>query len=117
MRSRIEIVAEVSFQRPSQMPLSEHDHVVEALSANTADQAFREWILPWTECCSEDLLDAHSLNSVSVVATIHSVTVPYQIPRCGVLRKGFDDLLCRAFCRGMVGDVEMQHTATFMRND
>jgi hypothetical protein len=48
MRSRIEVVPEVSFQDPSQMPLSKYDHVIEALSANAPNQPFRERILPWT---------------------------------------------------------------------
>src|SRR2546428_4504811 len=99
------------------MPLSEHDHVIEAFSANTSNEPFREWILPWTACCGEHLLNAHSLNSVSEIATIHSVTVPYQIPAGRVLRKGFDDLLCCPFCGGMFSSVEMQHAAPFMRND
>ena len=117
MSPRVEIIAEVSFQRPSQMPLSQHDDVIEAFSANASDQPFREWILPGTPRCCEHFLDAHTLNSLSEIATIHSVTVPYQIPRCRVLRKGFDDLLCCPFCGGMFRNVEMQHATPLVRND
>ena len=59
MRSRIEVVPEVSFQDPSQMPFSEYDHVIEALSANAPNQPFRERILPWTFRRCEDLLMAN----------------------------------------------------------
>ena len=44
MTSRIEVVSDVSFQRPSQMPLSKNDHVIETLSANATDEPFRKWI-------------------------------------------------------------------------
>jgi hypothetical protein len=44
MRSRIEVVPEVSFQDPSQMPFSEYDHVIEAFSANAPNQPFRKRI-------------------------------------------------------------------------
>jgi hypothetical protein len=36
MRSRIEIVQEISFQNPFEMPLSEHDDVVRALPTGIA---------------------------------------------------------------------------------
>src|SRR5438128_12391427 len=68
MTSRIEVVADVSFQRPSQMPLSKNDHVIETLSANATDEPFRKWILPWTSCCGEHLVNAHSLNPVPEMA-------------------------------------------------
>ena len=115
MRSRIEVVPEVSFQDPSQMPLSEYDHVIEALSANAPNQPFREWILPWTFRRCEHLLDSHSLNPVSEMATVDSVTVSYQISRHSIFWERFDDLLRRPFCGGMLSNIEMQHAATLVR--
>ena len=70
MGPRIEVVPKVSFQRPSQMPFSEHDHMIQALSANAADETFRERILPRTPCRSEHFLNAHSLNPGSKLATV-----------------------------------------------
>ena len=115
MSPGIEIVPEVSLQRPSQMPLTEHNHVIDALSANASNDPFREWILPGTSCCRQHLLNAHSLNPISELATVDSVTVSYEISRRRVFWERFDDLLCRPFCRGMLGDIEMQHAATLMR--
>ena len=114
MRSRIEVVPEVSFQDPSQMPLSEYDHVIEALSANAPNQPFRKRILPWTSRRCEHLFDSHSLNPVSEMATVDSVTVPYQISRHSIFWERFDDLLRRPFCSGMLSNIEMQHAATIM---
>src|SRR5262245_47177222 len=115
MASRIEVVSNVSFQRPSQMPLSKQDHMIQALSANTSDKAFREWILPRTPGRGEHFLNTHSLNPSSKLATVHSVTVSQQISRRSIFGERLDDLLCRPFCRGMLGHVEMQHAATLMR--
>ena len=97
------------------MPLSEHDHVIEAFSANASDEPFCEWILSGTLWSGEHFLDSHSLNSVSEMTTVDSVTVPYQIPRCSIFWERFDDLLRGPFCRGMLSDIEMQHAATLMR--
>src|SRR2546427_6532938 len=86
MTSRIEVVADVSFQRPSQMPLSKNDHVIETLSANATDEPFRKWILPWTSCCGQHLVNAHSLNSVVFKITKPAMCRP-------LLTLGFDETL------------------------
>ena len=67
MRPGIEVISDVSFQRPSQMPFSEDDHMIQTLSANAADEAFRERILPRTPCCRDHFLNAHSLNPSSKI--------------------------------------------------
>src|SRR6267143_4619305 len=117
MTSRIEVVSDVSFQSPSQVPLPEHDDMVDEFSANTSNEAFREWILSRTSGRGQHLLDSHSLNPVSEMATVHPITVPDQISRCSIFRECFDDLLRRTFCGGMLRHIEMQHAAAIMRKD
>src|SRR5215510_11938299 len=117
MTSRIEVVSDVPFQSPSQVSLSKHDHMVETFSANTSDEALHEWILPRTLGRGKHLLNTHSLNSISKMTTVHSITVPYQISRCSIFRKCFDDLLRRPFGGGMLGDIEMQYAPPLMRKD
>jgi len=97
------------------MPFSEDDHMIQALSANAADEAFRERILPRTPCRREYLYYSHSLNSSSKLATVYSITVSDEISRRRIFREGFNDLLRRPFGRGMLRDIEMQHAATLMR--
>src|SRR5215471_16117679 len=111
----IAIVEEVFFENPFQMPFSEHDHMIQALSANAADEAFRERILPRTPCRREHFSNAHSLNPSSKLATVYSITVSDEISRRRIVREGFNDLLRRPFGRGMLRDIEMQHAATLMR--
>jgi hypothetical protein len=48
MCPRGEVIAEVSLQNPFQMPLAEHDHMIEAFPTNTTNEPFSEWILPRT---------------------------------------------------------------------
>src|ERR1051326_5326081 len=115
MSPTIEIIPEVSFQRPFQMSLSEHDHVIEAFSAYAFNEPFRVWILPRTSCCGQHLVDSHSLNPVPEMATVNSITVSYQILRRTIFWQGFDDLLRRPFCRGMLRHIEMQQAATLVR--
>src|SRR2546427_1636909 len=88
-----------------------------ALSADATDEPFRKWILPWTSCCGEHLVNAHSLNPVPEMATVNSVTVPNQISWHNIFGECFDDLLCGPFCRGMLRHIEMQHTAALMCQD
>jgi hypothetical protein len=76
MRSRIQIVSEVFFEDVSQIGLAEDDHVVETLASDAFDEPLGEWILPWTAGCSEHLLNAHSLNSISEVTAVDGVTIP-----------------------------------------
>src|SRR6266481_2739501 len=117
MCPRGEVIAEVSLQNPFQMPLAEHDHMIEAFPTNTTNEPFSEWILPRTLSRREHLCDAHSLNPVAEMTTIYSVTVSYQVFRRRIVREDFDHLLCRPFCRGMVGNIEMEHAAPLMRED
>src|SRR5262249_27600550 len=96
------------------MPLSKHDHVIEAFSANASNEPFRKWILPRTLRRREHFLNAHSLNSISEMTTVHPITIPYQITRCSIFRERFDDLLCGPFSRRMLRHIEMQHATTFV---
>jgi len=91
--------------------------MIKTLSANTADQAFSEGILPRTPGCGEHFLDPASVYSVSEIITVDSIAVPYQVLRHSIVRERFDDLLGCPFCCGMLRDIEMQHAATLMRHN
>ncbi len=45
MCSAVVVVIEVSSEGPLQVPIMEHDHVVEALPTYRADDSFTIWIL------------------------------------------------------------------------
>ena len=111
MRSGIEIITEVSPENPSEMSLTDDNDVVQALPPNASNQPLSERILPGAAWRGENLLNIHSLNPVLEMAAIDSVSVTNQVTWPGVFRKRFNDLLCRPFCRGMFGDVEVNQSA------
>ena len=89
--------------------------MIQTLSANAADEAFRERILPRTPCRREHFLNGHSLNPNSKLSTVYPVTISDEISRRRIFREGFNDLLRRPFGRRMLRDIEMQHAPTLMR--
>jgi hypothetical protein len=54
------VVLEVPGEDASQVALAQDEDMVETLSADRADQAFREGILPRASRSREDLSDAHT---------------------------------------------------------
>src|SRR5215813_5988325 len=117
MRPRPMVITEVTFQYSPQMPLVDHDHVVQAFSANTSDNPFHIAVLPRTSGRYRNLLDTQSIDPCREIMTIDPITISYQVARHGFCRKRFHDLLsspsgCRVF-----RNIEMQDAATVMRED
>src|SRR5215831_13496308 len=99
------------------MPLVDHDHMVQAFSANTSDNPFCITVLPRTSGRYRNLLDTQSIHSCCEIMTIDPVTISYQVARHGVVGKCFDDLLCRPSSGRVFGNIKMQDTATVMGED
>ena len=59
------------------MPLAEHDHMVEALAAHGADEAFRKWILPGTARRRENFRDAHALDTMAERLAVDLVAIDF----------------------------------------
>ncbi len=93
------------------MGFVEHDDMIEALSTDTADQAFNVRILPWRSWCRDDFFDAQVLNALAEVHAVGAVTISDQEARRSVLRKGFDDLLGRPARSWVSRDVEVDDQA------
>jgi len=74
------------------------------------DQALNERILPGRARRGHDLFGAETLQEATEVCSVHVVSVPQQIRRCGVGWEGFADLLPRPRRCRMVGRVEMDDT-------
>src|ERR1700674_1128358 len=89
------------------MAFAEYDDVVEAVAADTADQAFNVGILPRTPRGTEDLLDAHAPDAAVKRAPINRIPVPQQVLRGAIPREGLDDLLSRPVRGGILGEIEM----------
>src|SRR5215813_8168710 len=65
----------------------------------------------------EHVLNAHSLNSIAEMLTVHPITISYQISRRSIFGEGFHDLLRRPFCGGMLRHIEMHQAPPLMRQN
>src|SRR2546425_154712 len=117
MRSGFLIIAKVTFQNAAQMSVAEHDHVTETLAPDASNESLRERILPRASWSRPYFSNAHSLNSFLEIVAIDSVSITNQITRHLLLRKCFDHLLCRPSRRRMLGDIKVNHSPSFMRQN
>ena len=93
------------------MPFTEHDHLVEALPADGADEPFHVGILPGCARGGEDLADPHPLDSPHELLAVDRVAIPKEILRRGLLGKALDDLPGRPDGRGVVRHVNVEEFA------
>ena len=93
----------------------ENDYVIEAFAADASDDSLRIRILPRASWSRPRFPNTHSLNSVLEVFPIDSISITNQIARCLIIRKRFDDLLCRPSRLRMFGHIKVNDSASFMR--
>src|ERR1700674_634141 len=96
------------------MAFAEYDDAVEAVAADTADQALNVGILPRTPGGTGALLGAHAPDAAVKRGPINRVPVPQQVLRGAIPREGVDDLLSRPVRGGILGDVEMDDPSLVM---
>jgi len=103
----IVVVPKVLGEQSAEMVLAEDDHVVEAFTADGADQPLDVRILPGRSGRGEDLLDAHPFDPAPEVLAVDRVSVAKEESRCFVVGKRLDDLLGRPRRRRVLRDVEV----------
>jgi hypothetical protein len=69
------VVAEVRRQETHQVSGIQHDHVVEHVTADTADDPFTVRILPWTVWRNFHCFDAYVLDALLKMLTVDRVAV------------------------------------------
>src|SRR4030095_3419538 len=57
VRERFVIIAEITFEKSTQMVVIEDDHMVQTFATNASDQSLHVAILPRTSWCNANLLD------------------------------------------------------------
>src|SRR5712691_4752913 len=107
MCTRPMIVDAVTGQDSPQVPLPEHDHMVQTCAPDCTDQALRIRILPGARRTRDDFADADTCNAASEDVAIHGVAIPQRPSRCGGVGEGFNDLLRRPLSRRMLCDIEV----------
>ncbi len=72
------IVCEIAAENSAQVGFVEYDDMREALSADTAVQAFNVRILPWRSWCYDDFVDAHVLDPLAEELAVDGVAIAKQ---------------------------------------
>src|SRR5207245_5122772 len=81
------IILQIAFQDPSQMPFSQHDYMIQAVTPDGSGQPLHQRPLPWTGWSGEDFLDTHASDPLAKVITIVFIPIPEQVTRCRILWK------------------------------
>ena len=102
MRSGMMIIVEIRDQDTLEMGLVPEEDVVQTLSADRADKAFHERILPGRTRRDADFLDPQALQTLAKAVDVDAVVVADQVTRRLVEREDLADLLPHP-CRGRVG--------------
>src|SRR3989442_6036128 len=99
------------------MTLIEDDDVVQAFSADRADQAFGEGILLGGARGDEDLADAHVRDSASALVIIDRVPISEQILGRRFIGKSVEHLAGRRRGGRVVCDVDVDEFAAIVAED
>ena len=97
------------------MPLSQHDHVIQALASDGAHQPLRQRILPSALRCRQDFGGAQVSEAIAETFPIDLVPISDQISWRRVFGERFQDLLSGPSRRRMFRHVEMHDAPTMMR--
>ena len=91
--------------------------MIQAFPSNRADYSFSIWILPGWFWGNLDLLDAHFINSLNKKVAVDFVSIPDQVFRCGIIRKGLCNLLSCPLGGGVCSDIKMNYPASVVAKD
>src|SRR6266536_2097804 len=108
------IIGKIAFQDPSQMPFSEHDHMIQAIAPDRSDQPLHVGPLPWTGGRGEDFLNPQALDTLAIVKPIDLIPVPQQVAWRRLLRKPLYHLFPGPPSRGMLRHVEVNDAPAMM---
>jgi len=112
--SRTVVIIKIRNQMAPERNLIQDDDVVEAFSADRADQPFNVRALPRRSESGENLADVQAFDQRPECYAIDAVAVPEQEPKHLVPREGLHDLGCGPLGGGMLGDIEMNESPAIM---
>ncbi len=101
------VVLQVGSENSLQVSGVQHDHVVKALAAYRADDAFAIRILPRRMRRGRDFFDAYASDAFPEVAAVDTIAVADEKTWSFLVREGVDDLLGGLFGVGIRGDIEV----------
>ena len=117
MSSVLVIITNVITHQSFQMPLIEHDGMVEQIPAAVADPALRDTVLPRTSEAGPLGLDAEALHGLNHILMELCAAIKDQILGSRVIRERFAQLLRDPRAGWMSGYVAAQYPPPVMRDD
>ena len=117
MGSVVMIVTDVLGHQPFEMPLVEHDHMIEQVSPAIADEAFCDSVLPGTAKASSLGFYPEALDGAGDFRAEVSSAIEDQVFRSRVVGKGLAQLLADPCTRWMLGDAEAKNPPSVMGDD
>ena len=78
--ARMIVLVDEPPKQSSQMTLVQHDDVVQQLSGQGPDHAFRVWILPRRPSRSDHFLDAQIFDAMPEAIPVDAIPIPQQVP-------------------------------------
>lgn len=99
------------------MGFAQNEEMIQALAPKGADDSLDKGVLPGRARGDADLADPHPFDATREVMTVDPVSIPEEVPRRRVLRKGLDQLARRPDGRGMIGDVKVEEFAAIVAED
>src|SRR6476469_4177416 len=86
------VILLVRAQHIPQMPLAEHDHMIEALASDRADQSFSVTVLPRRSWCCRSVANAHRANAARKCLAVDTVAITNEVFRHRFPPAGLVDL-------------------------
>src|SRR5882757_2600618 len=96
----------------TEMPLAEHNNVVEALPSDRTDESLSKSVLPWGTWRRRSIANAHRSKSSDEDLAIGTVPIADQIAGNLFPTAGFRDLICDPFCGRMRCNAKPQNLSS-----
>src|SRR6266403_4346960 len=117
MRAHLIVVFHVRQQHMTEMPLAEHDNVVEAFPSDRTDQPFSISVLPWGARRRRSIANADCSHSLDEDLSIGPIPVADQIAGSLFPAACFRDLICDPFRGWMRCDAKPKNLPPAMPHD
>src|SRR6478736_1560202 len=111
------VILLVRAQHMTQMPLAEHDHMVEALASDRADQSFSIAVLPRRSWRCRSVANAHRANAPRKGLTVDTVAITNEVIRHRLPPAGLAALSRDPFAGWRCCDADPNNSSAVMSED
>ena len=111
------VVGGIGIEDLTQVGFAPNHDVIQAFSADRADEPLRMTILPGRPLCYRVIPNTHRRETPPDGMAVGGVAVAYKMGRRTIPRKGLGDLARDPFCRRMIGDAQRDQASPFMPQD